>query len=133
MESSHRKVLIIEDKSSIRSLLFGLLAQLGCKADAAMDGREALAKITRENFDSVLLDLRCSSLQAEEVIPEIHRICPSLIGRVLVITGEVADEKTLRLIEQYFLLRIPHHRLSRDFQGLLRALLRIRPSPSASS
>jgi CheY-like chemotaxis protein len=132
MEPLFRKVLVIEDESSIRNLLFGLIAQLGCTADSASDGREALAKLSREKFDSVLLDLRCSRVQADDVIPEIHRICPSLVGRVLVITGEVEDDQTLRLIEDYFLLRISNNSLSRDVLGFLRALLGISPSPRAS-
>ena len=133
METTHRKVLVIEDESSIRNLVFGLLAQLGCHADSASDGREALAKISREKFDSVLLDLRCTRVKPEEVIPEIHRLNPNLVGRVLVITGEVADESSLRLIEEYFLLHVSHRRLSGDVMGFLRALLGIPPKPFPST
>lgn len=128
--AQRRKVLIVEDEPSIRNILSSLVAGLGCDGDIANSGQQALAMIMREKFDAVLLDLRCPNLPAEEVVSQIQEIRPSLIGRVLVITGEVADAKTMELIERYFLLQVPRNRLLQDLRGWLRALLRIAPSPN---
>lgn len=57
-----RKVLIIEDEPSIRSVLYVLLAGLGCDGEAAPDAYQGLSKIRRGEFDAVLLDLRSSQL-----------------------------------------------------------------------
>lgn len=127
---TRRKVLIVEDEPSIRKLLHALLAALGCDGEIADTGQQALALVNRSQFDAVLLDLRCSDLQAEELVPQIQIIRPSLIGRVLVITGEIADPETLDLIERYFLLQIPDHHLLQNVRGMLRALLGINPSPN---
>ena len=128
--SQRRKVLIVEDEPSIQSLLHNLIEKLGCENTAATNGQQALAMISRKEFDAVLLDLRCSNLRPEEVVTGIHEIRPSLVGRILVITGEVSDAKTLDLIERHFLLPIPYSRLLQDLVGRLRALLRIVPSPN---
>ena len=85
-----RKVLIIEDEPSVRNTLYSLLASLGFDGDAAHSAQQALAMVSREQFDAVLIDLRCSDALTEEVVSGIHRIRPSLIGHALVVTGEVA-------------------------------------------
>lgn len=53
-----------------------------------------------EKFDAVLLDLHFAHAHTEEVVPGIHSLRPSLLANVLVITGDVADAKTLDLIER---------------------------------
>ena len=114
-------------------MLRALVNDLGCQGEVAADGREALAMIRRRNFDAVLLDLRSSSLPAEEVVAGIHDMRPSLIGRVLVVTGEVDGPETLDLIERYFLLQVRRSQVSFDVVDRLRALLRISPSPSGTT
>jgi hypothetical protein len=47
---------------------------------------------------------------------------------VLVITGDVADAKTLDLIERYFLLHVPGNRPVKDMVTTLRVLLRLPPA-----
>jgi DNA-binding response OmpR family regulator len=124
----NRRVLLIEGEPAVGEVLRVLLKKLGCHGEVAVDGQQALAMVRRRDFDAVLLDLRSSSLPPEEVVSGIHEIRPSLVGRVLVITGEVDDHQTLELVERYFLLQIPRNRLINDLVGRLRALLRIAPS-----
>jgi DNA-binding NtrC family response regulator len=120
---THRKVLIVEDEPSIRNVLYVLLAGLGFDGDVAHSGRQALSMITRESFDAVLLDLRCSDMAAEQVVAKIGEIQPSLVGRVLIITGEVTDPPTLEFIERYTLPSVPRHRVLQDIGHCLRAVL----------
>ena len=123
-----RKVLIVEDEPSIRNVLFVLLAGLGCEGDVAYTGQQALAMIGRERFDAVLLDLRCSNVGAEEVVSQIREVRPSLVGRVLVITGEVTDAQTMELLDRYFLPHIPRNRLMHELWAKLRIILGLAPS-----
>lgn len=117
-----RKILIIEDEPSIRNVLYALLANEGCDGDVAYDGKQALAMIGRGQFDAVLLDLRVANLPAEQVISEIIAIRPSLVGRVLVITGEVSDQQTLDWIARSDLPSLPANRLMQELWGRLRAI-----------
>jgi DNA-binding NtrC family response regulator len=118
----HRKVLIIEDEPSIRNILYVLLAGLGCEGDVAYSGQQALAMISREQFDAVLLDLRCTDVTAAQMVSQIREIRPSLLGRVLVITGEVTDPKVMEVIEQNLLPHIPRSRLLSDLWGHLQGI-----------
>jgi two-component system response regulator PilR (NtrC family) len=130
---ARRKVLIIEDEPSIRNVIYVLLAGLGCESDVAHNGRQALAMIQHENFDAVLLDLRCSDLPPEQVVSQLREIRPNLVGRVLVITGEVADPQTLEMIERNCLPHVPRNRLMQDLWEHLRTLLGFSRSPADSA
>ena len=112
--SPRRKVLIIEDEPSIRNVLYVLLAELGYDGDAAFDTRQALSMIGKEQFDAVLLDLRSSQLPPEQMVCAITELQPSLVGRVLVITGEVSDPATLEMLQQYALPHVPRSRVASD-------------------
>lgn len=128
--SRDRKVLLVEGEPAASDLLRVLVNRLGCNGELVTNGQQALAMVNRTDYDAVLLDLRSSILPPEDVVSGIHEIRPSLIGRVLVITGEVDDRETLELVERYFLLQIRRSRLIIDLVSRLRALLRIAPSPS---
>jgi DNA-binding NtrC family response regulator len=121
--SQNRKVLIVEDDAAIRNVLYVLLAGQGCEGDIAYSGKQALAMLSREKFDAVLLDLRCSNLPAEQVVAQIQEIRPSLVGRVLVITGELTDTQTLEVVERHCLPHVPRNRLMQDLWGRLRTVL----------
>ena len=97
------------------------------------EGRQALAMLQKESFDAVLLDLRCSELQAEKVVSEIKEIRPNLVGRVLVITGEVTDPETLEIIERNCLPHVSQSRMMDELWTRLRSLLGFSHSPADSS
>ncbi len=130
--SIRRKVLIIEDEPSIRNILYVLLAGLNCEGDIAYSGQQALAMISRERFDAVLLDLRCINLPADQVVSQITEIRPNLVGRVLVITGEVSDPQTLEIIERHCLPYVPRNRLLQDLWDRLRVVLGVSRSSNAA-
>ena len=123
LTSQNRKVLIVEDDAAIRNVLYVLLAGVGCEGDIAYSGKQALSMLSREKFDAVLLDLRCSNLPADQVVSQINEIRPSLVGRVLVITGELTDTQTMKVIEQHCLPYVPRERLMQDLWGRLRSVL----------
>ena len=121
--SSRRKVLIIEDEPSIRNVLYVLLAGLGCDGDVAHDTQKALSMIRKDRFDAVLLDLRAAHLPPEEMVSAIAELRPSLLGRVLVITGELSDPDTLAILERCAVPHVPRSRVARDLWGHMQTLL----------
>ena len=122
---AHRKVLIVEDEPSVRNVLWLLLAALGFEGDAALRIHQALGMVSRDGFDAVLLDLRCSETAVEQAVDKIREIRPSLVGRVLVITVEVADRKTLESFERCALpLSSPRRVRMEEIRNRLRAILR---------
>ena len=128
-----RHVLIVEGEPSIRNLFYVLLAGLGCEGDIAHTGQQALAMIKKESFDAVLLDLRCSEMPAGEMVSAIRELRPNLVGRVLVITGEVSDPLTMQMIKNNCWPHIPRQRVMQELWGRLRALLGLSESPADST
>jgi DNA-binding NtrC family response regulator len=122
-DGPHRKVLFVEDDASIRNVLYVLLAGQGLQAEVAYSGTQALSMIGREEFDAVLVDLRCRNLPAEQVVSQIQEIRPSLLGRVLVITGEVDSPQTLKMLEGHCLPHVSRDRLLQDLWTRLRPLI----------
>lgn len=127
-----RKVLIVEDEPAIRNILFVLLAGLGCEGDVASDSKQALSMIRKESFDAVLLDLRATHLPPEEMVASITDLRPSLVGRVLVIIGEVADPETIEVLSRCALPHIERSHMVSDLWGQLRALPGFGPEPAKS-
>ena len=121
--SPRRKVLIIEDEPSIRNVLFVLLAGFGLDSDVAHDSKQALSMIRQDRFDAVLLDLRSAHLPPDQMVSAITELRPSLVGRVLVIIGEVADPAMLELLERSAVPHISRSRVTVDLWGRLESLL----------
>ena len=109
-----RKILIVEDEPSIRNVLYVLLAGHGCEGDVATNSDQALSMIRQSEFDAVLLDLRSSQLPPDQMVCAIAELRPSLVGRVLVITGEFSHPKTLEMLERYALPHVPGSRIVSD-------------------
>ncbi|MGA3167567.1 MAG: response regulator [Terriglobia bacterium] len=129
-----RKVLIVEDESSIRNVLYVLLAGLGCDGHIAHNARQALSMIRQDCFDAVLLDLRSANLPpADQMVSAITELRPSLVGRVLVITGEVADPDTLAMLERCALPHVPRSRVVSELWDHLRTLLGLAHSQAGSA
>ena len=120
---SRRKVLVIEDEPAIRNVLYVLLAGFGYDGDVAHDTQQALSMIQKDRFDAVLLDLRSAHLPPDQMVSAITDLRPSLVGRVLVITGEVADPKTLEMLERCAVPHVQRSRVASDLWGRLRTLL----------
>ena len=127
-----RKVLILEDELVIRHVLCVLLAGLGCEGHVVHNCRQALASINRQSFDAVLLDLRCSELPPEQLVSEIMDVQPNLVGRLLVITGEVAGPEILAMIERHSLAHVRRQQITSELWAHLQSLLGISRGPQTA-
>ncbi|HEV2348503.1 MAG TPA: response regulator [Terriglobia bacterium] len=128
-----RKVLIIEDEPSIRNIIYVLLARADCDGEIAYSGKQALGMIPRSSFDAVLLDIRSAEAPPEAMVAQMKKLRPSLVGRVLVITGETADPRILDWIDHHSLQHLPGNRLMQDLWDRLRVILGLAPSPNEAS
>ncbi len=62
------RILIVEDKESLRDLLKRLLAEAGYEITTASDGDEAVEKVRREFFHLVLTDMKLPHLSGMDVL-----------------------------------------------------------------
>jgi len=118
----YRKVLIIENDPHARNILYVLLAGMGCEGEVAHGFPNALARISKESFDAVMLDLQCSETSPEHAISQIKKLQPSLVGRVLVITGDVTSPDILDTIERQCLPQVRRRDITKNLRTVLKSL-----------
>lgn len=89
------KILVMDDESRLRKLLCHMLEQIGCRADAAADGAEAIALYKqamagKDPYDVVLLDLTVrSGMGGKAAMAELMKIDPGV--RAIISSGYLQD------------------------------------------
>jgi PAS domain S-box-containing protein len=72
-ETPSLKVLVIDDEEFVRETLADMLTMLGHKVVAVAGGREALEKLSDEDFDLIFTDLSMPEMDGWEVARELRR------------------------------------------------------------
>jgi excisionase family DNA binding protein len=72
MINTKPQILIVDDEPAICDLLEDDLTEHGYVCTAALDGREAVAKLEKEEFDIVLLDIKMPRMSGLEVLKRIR-------------------------------------------------------------
>jgi DNA-binding NtrC family response regulator len=128
-----RNVLIVEDRPSIHRVLDFLLAGLGSEGAITHNGYLALSMIERESLETLLLELRCSEMSAGKMTSAIKELRPKLVGRVLVITGDVSDPKILEAIKKKCWMYFSWRQVMQDLWERLSSLLGFSQSSPGSA
>lgn len=85
MEHSGEHLLVVEDDPEMRDLLRKVLAKEGYRISVADDGREAFARIAREDFGLVVTDMLMPSDGGLELLEAVRRSHPAL--PVIIVTA----------------------------------------------
>jgi DNA-binding response OmpR family regulator len=86
---SLRRIMIVDEDESVRSLLRMTLPEEEYEIEEAIDGEEALALLNSRVPDLVLLDWKMPRRHGSLVLDELKRRHPQL--PVIVLTAEVAE------------------------------------------
>lgn len=86
------KILIVDDEGAIVSLVQRYLEAEGFSVSDARSGREALEKISVEEFDLVLLDIMLPETDGLDVLRAVRTSHPSLPVIMLTARAEEADK-----------------------------------------
>ncbi len=83
-------MLIVEDESSVQSLLSRFASNCGYGTTVANNCKEILDKVAQTQFDIILLDVNLPDGSGLEVIPEMRLENPE--AKIVVMTGENSRE-----------------------------------------
>lgn len=101
-ESSHCKVLVVEDDFASRDLLFNLLRDMGCDVIMAMDGAEGLALAISQAPDIIFTDIRMPNLSGTDMLKELRRtIAKDDLPVIAVSASSLEHERTFYLGEGF--------------------------------
>jgi CheY-like chemotaxis protein len=73
MNDQEKLLLVVEDNEELRFLVKMQLKKVGCLADFAINGREALDKMAENNYEIILMDVMMpimDGLEATKIIRE---------------------------------------------------------------
>ena len=91
------KFLIVDDFSTMRRIVRGLLKEMGCSnADEAEDGVAALAMLKAQKFDFVVSDINMPNMNGFELLAAIKKDDALKHLPVLMVTAEARKEDIVR-------------------------------------
>lgn len=85
-EIKMRKILIVEDDTTIHNLIKEILEKEGYTILSAFTGTEAMTIIEKENINLILLDLMLPELNGEEIVKKVKGI------PIIVISAKISPE-----------------------------------------
>jgi len=112
-------VLMVEDDHATLSLLGAIAKREGFEALLADDGEKAMAILTNQPVDAMVLDLLLPRTSGFDILRHCKCTIPLLLDRTIVITA--ASEQTYRGCEELRLVR-RFYRKPLDFVDLTSAL-----------
>jgi Response regulator containing CheY-like receiver, AAA-type ATPase, and DNA-binding domains len=92
------RLLIVDDEESVRVTTGAILEQEGYEVETASDGRDALDKLQRGEFELVLTDLRMEGMDGSTLLHEINRRYPNVV--TVVLTGYASIESSIDALRQ---------------------------------
>jgi len=86
---SPKRILVVDDDEPIRVLLHRVLRREGFAVETASDGFEAITKLSRGDYDTILLDLRMPRVDGFGVLGFLEENRPDLAGAVVIMTANL--------------------------------------------
>ena len=104
------RLLLVDDEPRLLSSLYELLQGRGYRLATASSGSEALAQLSRQRFDLVLLDLRLPDIGGHDIMDFINE--KGINADVIVMSGEVGIDAAIGALKRgaYDYLRKPYSR-----------------------
>ncbi len=92
------RLLVVDDDENVRITTAAILEQEGYAVETASDGREALERVARADFDLVLTDLRMEDMDGITLLHELQTRHPSIV--TVVLTGYASIESSIDALRQ---------------------------------
>jgi hypothetical protein len=121
-KEADRYVFTADRSPRIRSALSILLAGLESEGGVTRSAREKLDAVLEHDCDGLILDVRRVRVRPDGVSPAVRNLRASLLSRVLVVTGEVADPQVLREIEALGAAHFPLRHMTTGLRPFAHAL-----------
>jgi two-component system NtrC family sensor kinase len=92
------RLLVVDDEPLILDLLVDMFDDQDVHVDTAANGSEACRKVRERAYDVVITDVRMPKMNGIDLYSEILALRPEMEGRVIFMTGDLADEGTTRFL-----------------------------------
>jgi two-component system, OmpR family, response regulator RpaB len=89
-----RRILVVDDEASIRTLARTVLERAGYEVTTARDGLEAIALLALSDYDLVLLDVMMPNLNGLGVVDELRKNNVAVLAHTYLLTAGNSDQLT---------------------------------------
>jgi len=98
--AAHRgRILVVEDEPTVAQLIADVLRGEGHLVDTVLDSREGLDRLSRQQFDLVICDLKMPHLDGRAFYRALVRTGSSLQHRIIFVTGDTLALHTLEFLD----------------------------------
>jgi PAS domain S-box-containing protein len=95
-----KRILVVDDEPGISGVLAEVLQLDGHVVETVANGEAALAKLQEQPYDVIVSDIRMPELDGPGLYWEMERRDPSLLQRVVFLTGDTLSAGTREFLEQ---------------------------------
>lgn len=88
-----RKIMIVDDSSTVRQVLRLTLNNAGYETIDAVDGQDALDKLHGQAIDMMITDLNMPNLDGIDLIKAVRKNAATRFVPIIMLTTESAEEK----------------------------------------
>ncbi len=99
-DGSTKRILIVEDETTISDVCQRVLVGEGFEVDIAVNGRVAQGMIEEQQYDLCLIDIRTPQMNGKELYQWLQEKHPQLTNRVIFTTGDVMGRDNQSFLEQ---------------------------------
>jgi len=94
------RILVVEDETAVADFISRVLQRAGHDVRTAANGQEALTALADGMPDVIISDVKMPAMRGDQFFTELQVLYPELAPRVIFITGDIADQRTLAFLEQ---------------------------------
>jgi PAS domain S-box-containing protein len=94
-----RRILVVDDEPEVARLVADVLEREGQHVEMAADGRAALEKLRRDDFDLIVSDIKMPELDGPGLYREVARLRPELARRMVFLTGDTLGPEPQRFLK----------------------------------
>lgn len=82
-----KKIIVVEDEQYLRELYVQILKQEGYDVDSAEDGEQAFEKLSKNQYDLVLLDVILPKMDGLQILEKLSKINGGKFGNTVLLTN----------------------------------------------
>ncbi|MBI1737349.1 MAG: PAS domain S-box protein [Candidatus Rokubacteria bacterium] len=119
-----RRVLVVDDEEDVAQLLAEILTRAGHRVDIAMNGRQAVERLSAATYDVIVSDVKMPDMDGIGLYRAVASRWPALLDRFAFITGDVVNPATALFVETSGAPSLRKPFMVRDVLLLLQRLVR---------
>lgn len=96
-----RRILVVEDEPTVAQLVVDVLSEQGHQVEAVLDSQEGLYRLSQQDYDLVICDLRMPRLDGRGFYEALVRAGSPAHKRLFFITGDTLAPRTLEFLEKH--------------------------------